>query len=845
MTAIVKDLGEFSIGSVRHHYLLFPPAGGSPATVQALADACPEGHLLAVEYPGRADRLNAPPARSFAELVTELTDAVLDVLGTIDLSATTFVGFSMGAELALEVAQNIEAAIGQPPAALVVVGSPAPQLRSSQPNVEHTDAQLTGFLRQEGAMFPAVADQQVLDYAIALLRADLQLVEAHVPSNPTPVSCPIIALCGADDHWVVASDATDAWSSWTSESCIAKTVPGGHLAFLDSTLAPSFWQQLTELIERNDSLPLELELRWHEFFQRRVKEKPHHVALVVGKDQWTFSELDELSDALATRLLDHGVHPGDRVACALTRSAQAVVALLAVAKADCVYLPVNPTLPEQRLAWLLTDAQPSMVLTDIPDLVGSKQHNLLTLYSATWESELRSGASNSELPVIDREKDAPAYIVYTSGSTGQPKGVVVGHCSLINLYHQIETEFFPLAAENSDPVRVTHGFPLFFDAAWDPLLWMVGGHELHLLPNEIRMDASRYVRYVQENNITVVEGVPTLVGGLVNAGLLESTQSLRLVLLGGENISQTLWSTLASAPEITAINLYGPTECTVFATSAPVTKNTSTIIGHPIRNVTYRVVDDMGNSVPVGSKGELLLGGACLALEYLNRPDLTAERFVTYSGSRWYRTGDLCRPLSDGSLEFLGRLDEQVKIRGYRVEPAEVEHSLQRQPNVRQGAVVAIEQEESQYLAAYVVLKQAVDPNEQITLLRKALAAELPDYLVPSTIQIVDAFEVNANGKIDRAALRALSTIQSDQHITPPQTPAERLVAQVWCSIFGTQTVDVHADFFASGGNSLLAAQLAAGLRDVGVRCSLLDVFRLTTVFELSALVPKESGEGL
>ncbi|MEU5259560.1 amino acid adenylation domain-containing protein [Amycolatopsis sp. NPDC021455] len=553
---------------------------------------------------------------------------------------------------------------------------------------------------------------------------------------------------------------------------------------------------------------------WQELFELRARAFPERTALVADGVTWTFGDLRRWSGRLTSVLRAAGAVPGSMVACAMARSARAVLAPLAVAKAGAVYLPLDPGLPPARRDLILAEARPAVLLTDVPELAGQAD---VVLSPGQWCSEL---AGRPEHAVAGTNPADPAYVVYTSGSTGRPKGVVVGHRSLVNLYCELAARLFPTGGA---PQRVAHGLPLAFDAAWDPLLWLVGGHEVHLVPEDVRTDPERYVGFVRAHRLSVVEAVPTQLTGLVDAGLLDGDVRPRTLLTGGEAVGPSLWARLRATPGLTAVNLYGPTECTVFTTACRLAEHEEPAIGQPIANTSVQVVDAHLRPVAVGEAGELLVGGSSLALGYLGDASLTAERFGT-APHRWYRTGDRCRCEPDGTLRWLGRLDDQVKIRGHRVEPGEAEQALLAQPGVRQALVRAEGAGDRRHLVAYVVLGSGTGEH-----LRDRLRETLPDYLVPAAVVEVDALPVGRTGKVNRTAVR----------IEPRRlTPAEALVAAAFRSQLGIAEVTADSDFFALGGHSLSAAALAARLRARGVPCTLRDVLRRRTVARLAELVP-------
>ncbi|WP_410667644.1 amino acid adenylation domain-containing protein [Amycolatopsis sp. cmx-4-68] len=556
---------------------------------------------------------------------------------------------------------------------------------------------------------------------------------------------------------------------------------------------------------------------WQELFELRARVGPGRTALVADDVAWTFGDLRRWSGRLATALRAAGAVPGSVVACAMTRSVRAVLAPLAVAKAGAVYLPLDPDLPPARRALILAEAKPAVLLTDAPGLAAGAD---VVLSPENWRGEL---ARRPEHAVAGPDRGEPAYVVYTSGSTGRPKGVVVGHRSLVNLYGELAARLFPAGGA---PQRVAHGLPLAFDAAWDPLLWLVGGHEVHLVPEDVRTDPERYVRFARRRRLAVVEAVPAQLAGLVDAGLLAGDDRPRMLLTGGEAVGPSLWARLRATPGLTAVNLYGPTECTVFTTCCRLADQSEPAIGRPIANTSVQVVDARLRPVPVGETGELLVGGASLALGYLGDAPLTAARFGT-APPHWYRTGDRCRCEPDGTLRWLGRLDDQVKIRGHRVEPGEAEQALLALPGVRQALVRAEGTGDRRHLVAYVVLGSGSADG-----LRDRLRETLPEYVVPAVVVEARALPVGRTGKVDRAAAR----------IEPRRlTPAESVVAAAFRSQLGLARLDpvaADSDFFALGGHSLSAAALAARLRARGVPCSLRDVLRRRTVGRLAELVP-------
>lgn len=591
--------------------------------------------------------------------------------------------------------------------------------------------------------------------------------------------------------------------------------------------------------------------RWWRCLWWWAEHEPARTALVTNQVTWSFADVAAWTDHLVAELRDRGVAPGSRVVCAMTRSCWAVAAPLAVAKAGGVYVPVDRSHPVSRLTAVLDETDARLLLTDdagVAHLTPPGTTGLLL----PGEDSCRGGPPPGARPFAAPHQpggQAPAYILYTSGSSGRPKGVVVGHDALDNLLGELENRYFPLVRRppGEGPVRVAHGVPLSFDASWDPLLWMLGGHELHLVSEETRADPELYADTIRRRHLDVVEAVPTLVSAMLQHGLLEPDCRPRLLLMGGEALATALWARLRAVPDLIAVNLYGPTEATVFATACRSDTHAEPLIGRPITRVRTRVVGPDLRARPSGESGELLLGGACLAQGYLGQPELTARSFVHLPGpegetQRWYRTGDVCRVAApDGSLEYLGRMDDQVKIRGVRVEPGESEHALLSHPAVLQAVVRPEGEGEELRLVAYVVLDPAhTDAPAPALRLRDYLRTRLPGHLLPSAVITLESMPTGPHGKIDRAALPFAASLSpaTGARAVPPRTPAEELVASAWSDVLGAGEAGVHSDFFEAGGHSLSAAQLASRLRAQGVPCSLRDVMSLRTIARLATLVP-------
>ncbi|MFF3431340.1 amino acid adenylation domain-containing protein, partial [Streptomyces sp. NPDC002602] len=573
-------------------------------------------------------------------------------------------------------------------------------------------------------------------------------------------------------------------------------------------------------------------------FAERAALDPDALALVAGAERLTFAELRDRADRLASVLVEEGVGPDAVVALAVPRSADAVVAVLAVLKAGGAYLPLDLDLPAERLAFMVEDAAPVCVVTTlaVADRVAGVPAVVLD-----EPSTVERFASAVAGPDADVDPEHAAYVIYTSGSTGRPKGVVLRHAGLTRLFRDHERDLYlPVAARLGRRVRALHTASFSFDSSWEQLLWLVAGHELHVLDEYGRRDADAIVAYVRREHIDALDVTPSYGRRLVDAGLLTGSWRPPLFLLGGEAVPAGLWSELREVADVEVVNYYGPTEFTVDALVARVGDCATPVVGRPLDNARAHVLDARLRPVPVGVPGELYLAGEQNARGYLGRPALTSERFVCdpfgAPGSRMYRTGDLARWRADGLIEFLGRADDQVKIRGFRVELGEVESALAALDGVNAAAVVVREDIPGiPRLVGYVT--GPADP----AALRGELARVLPDHMVPAVVMALAELPTTISGKLDRAALPA--PVSTDEPTgRAPRGAAEVRVAEVFAEALGLSSVGADADFFRLGGHSLLATRVVAWIRATGTECSIRDVFETRTVAALAARLDGRGG---
>ncbi|MEE4753798.1 amino acid adenylation domain-containing protein [Pseudomonas alliivorans] len=567
----------------------------------------------------------------------------------------------------------------------------------------------------------------------------------------------------------------------------------------------------------------------HAIIEARAASMPESVAAQVGERCLTYGELNLRANALAHHLISLGVRPDDRVAVMARRGLDTLVAMLAVLKSGAGYVPVDPSHPDERIAYLLTDSAPNVVLTQqallsrVPELAAT----VIAFDQPSWPERLDNpqvaGLTCANL----------AYVIYTSGSTGQPKGVMVEHRTLNNLIDW-HCQTFDLRAGSHTASVAGFGFDAM---AWEVWPALCAGATLHLPPAEVgneQLDALLDWWIAQPLQVAFL---PTPVAEYAFSRDLRHP-TLSTLLIGGDRLRQ-----FHRDPGFAVINNYGPTEATVVATSGRLLPDGSLDIGKPIANTRVYLLDERQQLVPLGVAGEVYVAGDSVARGYLNRPDLTAERFLrdpfqSNCEARMYRTGDLARWNADGTLEYLGRNDDQVKIRGVRIELGEIEAQLSQLPGIEEALVVAREDEPGQpRLAAYFIERDG-SLSTPVSELRAALLAVLPGYMVPSAFVRLDAWPLTANGKVDRRALPV-----PDRDALPgrdyeaPQGAVETAVAEIWSSLLHVERVGRHDHFFELGGHSLLAVSLIAQMRRQGLDADIRTLFAQPTLAALAAAI--------
>ncbi|MFZ5515905.1 MAG: amino acid adenylation domain-containing protein [Candidatus Zhuqueibacterota bacterium] len=582
----------------------------------------------------------------------------------------------------------------------------------------------------------------------------------------------------------------------------------------------------------------------HRLFEQTVESAPGAVAVMRGDDVMTYRELNARANQCARYLRRLGVGADSLVGINLDRSFEMIVGLMGILKAGAGYVPLDPNYPADRLEFMIRDARLSVILTRqaLAESLPSNQATIVRLDS-DWNAIAAESMENAQVSVDPKNI---AYVIYTSGSTGKPKGVVITHQSVVN-HNLAVTRLFELTPAD----RVLQFASINFDAAVEEIFptLLRGAAVVIRDGNGVLPSGAELQSMVRKYNITVLD-LPTAYWHewVYEQSLLNETapDSLRLVIVGGDKASAEkliAWRRSTSG-RVAWINTYGPTEATVIATAFELKKDAGDWdsqvelpIGSPIQNTTTYILDSHLQPAPVGIPGELYIGGLCLARGYLDRPELTAEKFIPdpfgeIPGARMYRTGDLVRYRPDGQIEFIGRADFQVKIRGFRVELGEVESALLRHPSVRETIVIVREEAPGdKRMVAYCALTP--DAALSATDVRNYLAGILPEYMVPTAVVLLESLPKTPNGKIDRRALPSpeFGRPELESVFVAPRTPAEELIADIWSQVLHVRKVGAFDSFFELGGHSLLATQVVSRVRDVfQVELPLRSLFESPTV---------------
>ncbi|MET9225534.1 amino acid adenylation domain-containing protein [Lentzea sp. NPDC003310] len=629
------------------------------------------------------------------------------------------------------------------------------------------------------------------------------------------------------------------------EATIARM--GGHLTTLLQSLVDDPWQPVRDLPLGDEEWDLLLR-RWNDtatdvpagltaqdLFAEVAAQSPDVVALTFGAESWTYRELDERANRLAHHLVTSGAGPDVPVVICVDRGPDFVFGALAAMKAGSAYAAIDPNNPADRLGFVVEDTRAPVVLTQRP-LVARLPEVTAAVVCLDELADVLPGLP-ATAPVTSATAANLAYVVYTSGSTGRPKGVMVEHRNLVNLITWYR-EHYGISSEDRGSQIGTTAFDAVALEVWCNLM---AGAGVAVAPAEVLDDPHDLAGWLVDQRVTVSVVVAGRLEGVLRE-VEDRDGPLRLIITGGDMVR----ARPRADKGVRVVNHYGPTESTVLATGAEMLPEHTgrPSIGSPLGNITAHVLDEWGRPLPAGVPGELYLGGAGLARGYLNRPDLTAERFVadhlgTVPGGRLYRTGDLVRRKPSGDLEILGRIDKQVKVRGYRVELGEIEAVLLGLPEVDEAVVVVREAAEGRKrLVGYVTAAAGHHPEP--ARLIAALGRALPPYMVPSALAVLDAFPLTARDKVDVDALPDVADQRAETGHVAPSGPVETALAEIWSELTGVEPVGAHDNFFALGGDSIVALQVAAKARRAGLVVRSRDLFRWQTIAELARHVEFE-----
>ncbi len=601
-------------------------------------------------------------------------------------------------------------------------------------------------------------------------------------------------------------------------------------------------EQQQMLVEWNaNAIPYPQDQCIHTLFEAQAQRTPNATALIAGHERLSYAELDRRASELAEVLRMYRVGPDLPVALCSYRSSALVVGLLAILKAGSYYVPLDPAYPQERLRYMLDDTGAALLLTERALLQAETIRQPADAIQTICLDEPLP-AITQPIPASTVTPDNLAYTIYTSGSTGRPKGVAIPHRSAVALLAWAATLY-----ADDELAGMLAATSICFDlSVFELFLPLAQGGTVILADHALALP-----QLPAADNVTLINTVPSAMTELVRSGAIP--QSVRTVNLAGEPLKNALAQQVYAQPSIERVfNLYGPSEDTTYSTWALIERDSRAepTVGRPIANTQAYLLDRHMQPVPIGVLGEIYLGGAGLARGYLNRPDLTAERFVPdpfnhdIPGARLYRTGDLARYLPDGSIDFVGRIDQQVKIRGFRIEPGEIQALLEQHPAVSEVVVIARDHVRGdKQIIAYLVPQ----PGQVLTAtdLRTALKTQLPEYMLPAAYVFLEALPLTQNGKLNRQALPApdMTRLPTDQSPVAPRTPVEAAIADIWADTLQVACIGVHDNFFELGGHSLLATQVSTRLRQVfQVDIPVRSLFETPTVADLATMIEQACG---
>jgi amino acid adenylation domain-containing protein/non-ribosomal peptide synthase protein (TIGR01720 family) len=578
---------------------------------------------------------------------------------------------------------------------------------------------------------------------------------------------------------------------------------------------------------------------FHSLFEAQVEKFPHNPAVVYENETITYERLNQRANQLARYLRKLGIGPDVLAGICMERSIDMIVGILGVLKAGGAYVPLDPAYPKERMAFILEDARVSALLSQeklLGDLPGN--HTEIICLDKDWYKIAQEYGNNL---VNNSSAENAAYVIFTSGSTGKPKGVVIEHRSMLNLLTGLKQQIF--SRYDGKKLRASLNAPIPFDASVQQLALLLEGHTLYIVPQEVRINAADLVSFIRKYRLDVFDCVPSQLKLLLSEGFLDDDKWMPAICLpGGEAIDDETWKKLAAAPKTDFYNMYGPSECTVDSTIFHINSHPAKpTIGRPLANVQIYILDQYLQIVPIGAAGELHISGLGMGRGYLNRPELTAKRFIPNpfsgkEGGRLYKSGDLARCLPDGNIEFLGRIDCQVKVRGFRIELGEIESVLKEHISVNDAVVIVREDiPDNKRITAYLTAEDESTPN--ISELRDFSKEKLPDYMLPAAFVWLETIPLLPNGKVDRKALPKPDITRPDlqSDYTAPGNEKEKILAEIWSELLGMKQVGIKDNFFELGGDSILIIQIIARANQKGLSITPKQLFEYPTIEGLAA----------
>ncbi len=681
--------------------------------------------------------------------------------------------------------------------------------------------------------------------------ADLPIKPYTFDLNTTKFDLSLAAVEQDDCIKLDLQYSTDLFSRLTIEQMAKHFVnivrevvdkPEIRLAEIDM-LTPTEKQQL--VVDFNDTfVEYPTDKTIHQLFEEQVKRNPDRAALSFEDQKLTYGELNAKANQLARVLRFKGVAVEEIVGVMLNRSMEMIISILAIIKAGGVYLPIDVDYPESRIRYMLEDAQVRVLLVT--------QESVSTLnYSGEIihvdEQHIYQG-DDTNLVNLNTAKNM-IYIIYTSGSTGNPKGVMVEHNNVVRLFFN-DKALFDFTAD--DVWTLFHSFCFDF-SVWEMYGALLYGGKLVIIPKSLAQNTGQFRKVLQTEGVTVLNQTPTAFYNLIEVELTAERADLqiRYVIFGGEALKPIhLREWHLKYPGTRLINMYGITETTVHVTFKEITdyemENNISNIGLPIPTLQLYILDQDLHLQPIGVAGELCVGGEGVARGYLNRSDLTRDRFVEnpfVHGTRLYRSGDLAKRLPDGEIVYLGRIDRQVKIRGFRIELDEIENQLLKHPEIKEAVIVTREDlDNSKYLCAYIISKQKL----QVLDIREYLAQNLPEYMIPSYFIQIDAFPLTATGKINHRALpKPVDNIKTGKEFVPPRSELEEILRSIWSEVLGVEQIGVYDNFFVLGGHSIKATQVVSLIhKRCDIEINLREIFQHPTIAALVVIIQNKQRSG-